>query len=165
MFSADRSWRVCWLFINSYVGSYSRTLQRLPCSRSAAVKTSPASFDPPPPLTASAVTLKADKSCLWMNGSIRQTRGSHMGHWPLWFRGLSWLINHRDESVVSILHFVGSQTASSSPPPPFAPECLSWSNRSYVITFTASFSLSLLANSWMTNFPQIRCQHWLSGFA
>lgn len=87
MFSADRSWRVWWLFINSYVGSYSRTLQRLPCSRSAAVKTAPASFDPPPRWSHQRWHFKQTKA---VSGWMDRSGGRE---------GATWATGHFDSGV------------------------------------------------------------------
>lgn len=115
----------------------------------------------------SEVTLKPDKSGLWVNGSIGQTWGATRatGHFDSRV-SLDW--STMEMSLWSHYSFCGVTNAASPVAPPLpshAAECLSWSNQMFVITFTAPCSLSLPGNSWMTNLPQISWQHSLTGFA
>lgn len=137
MIFAGCSWRVYQRFTNSYVGSFCKVCL------AAGVETFTTSFDPA--LIASGVTLKPDKSCLWMNGSIGQTWGATRatGHFDSRV-SLDWSATEMSQWS----HFVGS-------PKQLPRSCMPVLIKSSVsvITFTDSFSLffiSLQTPIWQT---------------
>lgn len=83
----------------------------------------------------------------------------HRGHWPLCFRGLPWLINDRDESLVPLLsfsvHYNQKQLHQSHAPrrPP---------RRSWVLCFVIESIVYLSSNSQRMpkciNFAYLRLQ-------